>query len=227
MQRIVDGKITNERGRQISHVPRRRIVIGLRQTRGIDEVGIRHTQLPSILIHQISESGLISGNELSQRDTRIVSRLNDDALEQILERHLLSHLDALTHHGTVHQEVHEDSVAGERVSSAGVDRLQDAGAVESFAERRHDSLAVGAGKSTVAVRRRDKAEPPSSIQRRADGLRRLAPAHGMIEERERPAVVLGVAVLGVYFDNGRARVVEHVPIDTAHTRRIRKVMRNH
>ena len=93
MQRIVDGKITDERGRQIGHVPRRRIVTSLRQTRGIDEVGIRHTQLPSILIHQIGESGLISSNELSQRDTRIVSRLNDDALEQILDGHLLSHLD--------------------------------------------------------------------------------------------------------------------------------------
>ena len=93
VQRIMLGKVTNERPRHDRHVPGGRVVIRMRQTGCIDEIRIRHTELRRVLIHQMGERRLVTGDELGERHTGVVSRLNDDTLEKIFEGHLVSDFD--------------------------------------------------------------------------------------------------------------------------------------
>ena len=67
---------------------------------GIDEVAIGHAQTLGLGVHQVGEGVFAAGNMLGQGNTGVVTGLNDDAAQQVNDRHLVTH--ANEHLGATH-----------------------------------------------------------------------------------------------------------------------------
>ncbi|MNO73923.1 hypothetical protein D3C76_649010 [compost metagenome] len=83
----------NDRPRQQRHVVCRRVVLRVRQTRGIHEMAVGHAQVFGRLVHQVGECIFAAGNMLGDRDAGVVAGLDDDAVQQIVEADLGADLD--------------------------------------------------------------------------------------------------------------------------------------
>ena len=58
-----------------------------RQAGGITELRCRHLEQCRLLVHHVGEGVLAAGDVLGHRDAGIVTGLDDDAFQQILQRH--------------------------------------------------------------------------------------------------------------------------------------------
>ncbi len=89
---VVLGKLTDGRLRDLGQVPRRGVLIRVRQAGSIGEVAVGHAQSPGVLVHELGEGLLIAGNVLRQGDAGIVAGLDHHALDQFLQGDLLADL---------------------------------------------------------------------------------------------------------------------------------------
>ena len=81
------GIIADQRTRQQRDIARGGVVIRIRQAARIDVMRAGHAELSGVLVHQLSERFFGTGRVLGERDRRVVARLDDHAVEQILQRH--------------------------------------------------------------------------------------------------------------------------------------------
>ncbi|MNI21041.1 hypothetical protein D3C73_745430 [compost metagenome] len=83
----------NDRAGQNSHVVSRRIVLRIRQTGRVHEVAVGHAQVSHGLVHHVGEGVFAAGDVLGERDAGVVARLDDDAVQQVADSDLRTHLD--------------------------------------------------------------------------------------------------------------------------------------
>ena len=68
-------------------------MIRVRQAGRVHEVAVGHAQLTGGLVHHVGKSVFAAGNVLGQGDAGVVTRLDDDAMQQVADRHLGADLD--------------------------------------------------------------------------------------------------------------------------------------
>ncbi len=81
------GIIVDQRARQQRDVVRGRVLVRRGQAGRIDVMRAGHAELLRVLVHERGEGLLGTGDVFGQRDRRVVARLDDHAVHQILERH--------------------------------------------------------------------------------------------------------------------------------------------
>ena len=59
----------------------RSIVLSVRPSSAVGEVGFRHSQAAGMLVHQIDEGVFIAGHMFSQCDAGVVTRLDNHTFE--------------------------------------------------------------------------------------------------------------------------------------------------
>ncbi len=62
-------------------------MIGVRQAGRVHEMGVFHAQPCCLLVHQVSKGFLCHGNAFGQRNTGIVTRLDNHSVQQLVHRH--------------------------------------------------------------------------------------------------------------------------------------------
>ena len=93
IDRIKVRIVADQRRRETRDVGGRRVMLRIREPGRIGEVRRCQLEARRFLIHPLDECVLGAGDRLGERDRRIVARLDDHTVEQLLDAHRLARLD--------------------------------------------------------------------------------------------------------------------------------------
>ena len=93
VETVVLGLLLNDRTCDFTNIVSRTEVVRMRKPGRINEMSVLQTHLHSCLIHQVRESRFTPGNMLGKGDCRIISGLDDQPQQQVLDPDAITRFD--------------------------------------------------------------------------------------------------------------------------------------